>query len=175
MPSITLKPYAHRQTGFTLVELITVILILGVLAAVAIPRYTDLQSKARESKVRAIAGAMKSSIGIVKATAIANSVACTSATGTSITLEGRTVALNHCAPTASTTFTAGILGAANVENEGAAEWTPSYTTGTGTGAAGDAIELRLAAAPTPANCKINYTAAATATTDPVIAVTVTGC
>ncbi|MFY8087438.1 MAG: type IV pilin protein, partial [Rubrivivax sp.] len=51
MPTFRFYPRLAGQTGFTLVELITVILILGVLAAVAIPRYSDLQGKARESKV----------------------------------------------------------------------------------------------------------------------------
>ncbi|MGE4291150.1 MAG: type IV pilin protein [Desulfovibrio sp.] len=39
----------HREGGFTLIELITVIIILGVLAAVVTPRYFDLTNKAQEA------------------------------------------------------------------------------------------------------------------------------
>jgi hypothetical protein len=53
-----------------------VILILGVLAAVALPRYADLQGKAREAKVKAVAGSMKAASGLVKASAMANGVSC---------------------------------------------------------------------------------------------------
>jgi MSHA pilin protein MshA len=174
MPSFNLKPFAYRQAGFTLVELITVILILGVLAAVAIPRYTDLQSKARESKVRAIAGAMKSASGIVKAQAIVNSVSCADATTLSVTLEGRSIALNHCYPQALTSITGGIFGAANLENEGGTEWTISMSSGTA-GAVAATVEARLAAAPTPANCYVRYQAPTAANDDPDITVVATGC
>jgi len=109
MSTQRMSPRPSRQAGFTLVELITVILILGVLAAVAIPRYSDLQGKARESKVRAIAGSIKAAAGIAKAQAVATGVSCASATAGTVTLEGRSIALNHCYPQASNFLTAGIL------------------------------------------------------------------
>jgi MSHA pilin protein MshA len=49
-----------RQHGFTLIELILVIVILGVLAAVAVPRFIDLSSEAEVASVRAQAGALTS-------------------------------------------------------------------------------------------------------------------
>jgi MSHA pilin protein MshA len=67
MPTFRFPTPFFRQTAFALVELITVILILGVLAAVAIPRYADLQGKARESKVHAVSGSMKAAAGILGA------------------------------------------------------------------------------------------------------------
>jgi MSHA pilin protein MshA len=163
----------RQQAGFTLVELVTVILILGVLAAVALPRFTDLQGKAREAKVKALAGAVKAAAGLAKATAIVNSVSCASATGTSITLEGLNIALNHCYPQAlAASFTTGILGAANIA--AADGWTAAITAGTA-GAVDAVMDVELSDAATPDQCKITYTAAANASTPPVIATTTTGC
>ena len=47
------------QGGFTLIELVVVIVILGILAATAIPRFTDLSADARISKMQAAAGAIR--------------------------------------------------------------------------------------------------------------------
>ena len=49
------QPRFGSQQGFTLVEIIAVLIILGVLAAVAVPRYIDLQANA---KLRAIDAAI---------------------------------------------------------------------------------------------------------------------
>jgi len=49
-----------QEKGFTLIELIAVIVILGVIAAVAAPRFVDLSNAAREATVRALAGSLTS-------------------------------------------------------------------------------------------------------------------
>ena len=52
------------QRGFTLVELVIIIVILGILAAVAIPKYQDLSGEARESAARSSLGSLRSAITI---------------------------------------------------------------------------------------------------------------
>ncbi|MDH4451487.1 MAG: type II secretion system protein [Rhodoferax sp.] len=52
------------QRGFTLIELVMVIVILGVLAAVAIPKFFDLSADARQAAVQGVAGALSSGSAI---------------------------------------------------------------------------------------------------------------
>jgi MSHA pilin protein MshA len=79
------------QKGFTLIELIVVIVILGILAAVALPKFIDLTQEALTASTQGVAGAISSAAAInygafqansAKATQIINATPCaTSAAG----------------------------------------------------------------------------------------------
>ncbi len=70
-----------KQGGFTLIELVVVIVILGILAVTAAPRFLNLQSDARASALQGLKGAMDGAAGIVYGKAAIQGVE-TSATGT---------------------------------------------------------------------------------------------
>ncbi|WP_298439244.1 prepilin-type N-terminal cleavage/methylation domain-containing protein [uncultured Ferrimonas sp.] len=63
---------APHQRGFTLIELVVVIVILGILAAVAAPKFINLNSDARIATLQGVAGTLKSSADMVKLKLISN-------------------------------------------------------------------------------------------------------
>ena len=48
----------NQQKGFTLIELVVVIVILGILGAIALPRFTNIAGDARGSVIQGVAGSM---------------------------------------------------------------------------------------------------------------------
>ena len=54
----------HRDKGFTLIELVMVIAIVGILAAIAIPKFVDLSGEAKKSATKGALGAVRSVLAI---------------------------------------------------------------------------------------------------------------
>ncbi|HIF9202898.1 TPA: type II secretion system protein [Photobacterium damselae] len=56
-----------KRNGFTLIELVVVIVILGILAVVAAPKFLNLQQDARDASLKGLEGAIKSTLGVTYA------------------------------------------------------------------------------------------------------------
>lgn len=62
----------RNQAGFTLIELVVVIVILGILAAVAVPKFVDLSGEAEAAALKGVQGAMGSAMAINYAAVVAS-------------------------------------------------------------------------------------------------------
>jgi len=110
-----------NQKGFTLIELVVVIVILGILAAVAVPKFIDIQSDARISSVEGMAGGIRSAVSLARAQYLVTG----DNTLDEISMSGDTVDVN--VGTGIPIGSAAGIGAAMQSLDG---YTPDYTTPT---------------------------------------------
>lgn len=147
----------RNQKGFTLVELVVVIVILGILAATALPRFINLTNEARLAAVNGLAGGLRSAVAVAQARYFA--------TGTNTSpiamADGTNVAVGTAGTASGVPTAAGIVSAMK---------SIDGFTSSGT----DPVIFNFTTAVT--NCLVNYYPVTNGTNTPgTVTVTTSGC